>query len=66
MNAGLPVTVSGMQVDRRCGSGLQSVLQAGMQVAAGVSEVVVAGGVESMSNAAFYTTEMRWGVKGPA
>ena len=46
LNAGLPVTVSGMQVDRRCGSGLQSVLQAGMQVAAGVSEVVVAGGVE--------------------
>jgi len=30
----------------------------------GVSEVVVAGGVEPMSNVAFYTTEMRWGVKG--
>ncbi|MFC4000087.1 acetyl-CoA C-acetyltransferase [Prauserella oleivorans] len=64
LNAGLPVTVSGMQVDRRCGSGLQSVLQAAMQVQAGASEVVVAGGAESMSNVAFYSTDMRWGVKG--
>ena len=46
LNAGLPVTVPGMQVDRRCGSGLQSVIQGGLQVAAGMSEVVVAGGVE--------------------
>ncbi|MCU1682757.1 MAG: acetyl-CoA C-acyltransferase [Amycolatopsis sp.] len=64
LNAGLPVTVPGMQVDRRCGSGLQSVLQAGMQVATGVSEVVVAGGVESMSNAPFFSTEVRWGARG--
>lgn len=64
LNAGLPVTVPGMQVDRRCGSGLQAVLQAGLQVASGVHEVVVAGGAESMSNVAFYSTEMRWGVKG--
>jgi acetyl-CoA C-acetyltransferase len=64
LNAGLPVTVPGMQVDRRCGSGLQSVLQAGLQVAAGVNELVIAGGAESMSNVAFYSTEMRWGVKG--
>ena len=65
LNAGLPVTVPGMQVDRRCGSGLQSVLQAGLQVSAGVHELVVAGGAESMSNVPFYSTEMRWGVKGP-
>jgi acetyl-CoA C-acetyltransferase len=64
LNAGLPVTVPGMQVDRRCGSGLQSVLQAGLQVAAGVNELVIAGGAESMSNVAFYSTQMRWGVKG--
>ena len=64
LNSGLPVTVPGMQVDRRCGSGLQSVLQAGLQVAAGVSELVIAGGAESMSNVAFYSTQMRWGVKG--
>jgi acetyl-CoA C-acetyltransferase len=50
-----------MQVDRRCGSGLQSVIQACMQVASGGNEVVVAGGAESMSNVAFYSTDMRWG-----
>jgi acetyl-CoA C-acetyltransferase len=64
LNAGLPVTVPGLQVDRRCGSGLQSVLTAAMQVATGASEVIVAGGVESMSNAPFFSTEMRWGARG--
>ncbi len=61
LDAGLPVTVGGMQVDRRCGSGLQSVIQACMQVASGDSDVVIAGGAESMSNAIFYSTDMRWG-----
>ncbi|TDL09805.1 acetyl-CoA C-acyltransferase [Mycolicibacterium obuense] len=61
LDAGLPVTVPGMQVDRRCGSGLQAVIQACRQVAAGDSDVVVAGGAESMSNAVFYSTDMRWG-----
>ncbi|WP_033290734.1 acetyl-CoA C-acetyltransferase [Amycolatopsis jejuensis] len=64
LNAGLPITVPGMQVDRRCGSGLQSVLQAAMQVGSGVNDLVIAGGTESMSNVAFYSAEMRWGVKG--
>ncbi|MCH5675633.1 acetyl-CoA C-acetyltransferase [Streptomyces gilvus] len=64
LDAGLPIEVPGMQVDRRCGSGLQSVLQAAMQVQSGASELVVAGGAESMSNVAFYATDMRWGVKG--
>jgi acetyl-CoA C-acetyltransferase len=63
LDAGLPVSVTGMQVDRRCGSGLQAVVNAAMQVQAGVSEVVVAGGAESMSNAPFYSTGMRWGAK---
>ncbi|WP_427919214.1 acetyl-CoA C-acetyltransferase [Streptomyces sp. cg40] len=66
LNAGLPVTVTGLQVDRRCGSGLQAVLQAALEVRAGVRDLVVAGGAESMSNAAFYTTDIRWGVKGQA
>ncbi|SFW79770.1 acetyl-CoA C-acetyltransferase [Amycolatopsis australiensis] len=64
LDAGLPVTVPGMQVDRRCGSGLQSVLQAAVQVQAGVSDLVIAGGAESMSNTVFYATGMRWGAKG--
>ena len=61
LDAGLPVTVPGMQVDRRCGSGLQAVIQACRQVAAGDSDVVVAGGAESMSNAVFHSTDMRGG-----
>jgi acetyl-CoA C-acetyltransferase len=63
LDAGLPVTASGLQIDRRCGSGLQAVLYAAMQVQTGASEVVLAGGAESMSNAAFYSTAMRWGAK---
>jgi acetyl-CoA C-acetyltransferase len=63
LDAGLPVTVTGLQIDRRCGSGLQAVLYAAMQVQNGVSDVVLAGGAESMSNAPFYSTAMRWGVK---
>jgi acetyl-CoA C-acetyltransferase len=61
LDAGLPITVPGMQVDRRCGSGLQAVIQACMQVAGGHHDLVVAGGAESMSNVAFYSTDMRWG-----
>jgi acetyl-CoA C-acetyltransferase len=63
LDAGLPVTVTGLQIDRRCGSGLQAVLYAAMQVQAGASEVVLAGGAESMSNASFYSSAMRWGTK---
>ncbi|TMM16952.1 MAG: acetyl-CoA C-acyltransferase [Actinobacteria bacterium] len=64
LDAGLPVEVSGLQVDRRCGSGLQSVLYACMQVDAGAADLVLAGGVESMSQAEFYATDMRWGIRG--
>ncbi|MEU3270044.1 acetyl-CoA C-acetyltransferase [Saccharomonospora sp. NPDC006951] len=65
LDAGLPSTVGGMQVDRRCGSGLQAVLQAAAQVATGVSSVVLAGGAENMSQAPFYSTAMRWGASSP-
>ncbi|WP_017605237.1 acetyl-CoA C-acetyltransferase [Nocardiopsis alkaliphila] len=61
LDAGLPVTVPGQHLDRRCGSGLQSVVNAVMGVLSGAQDLVVAGGVESMSNAVFYSTDMRWG-----
>jgi acetyl-CoA C-acetyltransferase len=61
LNAGLPVTVPGMQLDRRCGSGLQAVIQAALQVGSGNNDLVIAGGAESMSNVVFYSTDMRWG-----
>lgn len=64
LDAGLAVEVGGLQIDRRCGSGLQAIIYAVMQVATGASELVLAGGAESMSNAPFYSTEMRWGIKG--
>ena len=63
LDAGLPVTVPGLQIDRRCGSGLQAVAYAAMQVQTGVSEVVVAGGAESMSQAEYYSTATRWGAR---
>lgn len=50
-----------MTLDRRCGSGLQAVIDAAMQVQTGAADVVVAAGVESMSNIEYYTTDMRWG-----
>ncbi|WP_327393326.1 acetyl-CoA C-acetyltransferase [Streptomyces sp. NBC_01186] len=65
LDAGLPPSVTGTQIDRRCGSGLQAVLDAAMQIRAGFSEVVIAGGVEVMSAAPYYTHEGRWGIKGP-
>lgn len=61
LDAGLPVTVPGRHIDRRCGSGLQAVIDAAMQVQTGAQDLVVAGGTESMSNASFYSTDMRWG-----
>jgi acetyl-CoA C-acetyltransferase len=64
LDSGLPVTVPGMQVDRRCGSGLQAVIQACLQITSGDDDVIVAGGAESMSNVAFYSTDMRWGARG--
>jgi acetyl-CoA C-acetyltransferase len=66
LDAGLPVDVPGLQVDRRCGSGLQAVLYGCMQVQTGAAELVLAGGVDSMSQAEFYSTRPRWGVKSGA
>ena len=63
LQAGLPVSVPGMQLDRRCGGGLQAIVTASMMVQSGAADVVVAGGVESMSNIEYYTTDMRWGAR---
>lgn len=61
LNAGLPETLPGLQIDRRCGGGLQAVITAAMMVQTGAVDVAVAGGVESMSNIEHYTTTARWG-----
>ncbi|MEP9385075.1 acetyl-CoA C-acetyltransferase [Nocardioides sp. KR10-350] len=61
LDTGLPITTTGYHLDRRCGSGLQAIVNAIMTVASGGAEVVAAGGIESMSQAIFYSTDMRWG-----
>jgi acetyl-CoA C-acetyltransferase len=61
LQAGFPIEVAGMQLDRRCGGGVQAIATAAMMVQTGAADVVMAGGVESMSNVEYYTTDMRWG-----
>ena len=63
MLAGLPEEVPGYQLDRRCGSGLQAVINAALLVQTGNADVVIAGGAESMSNVEFYSNDMRWGAR---
>ncbi|MEO7017443.1 MAG: acetyl-CoA C-acetyltransferase [Leifsonia sp.] len=62
LNAGFPVTTTGYQLDRRCGSGLQAVINAAMEVQTGASDVLIALGAESMSNAPLYTEQGRRGL----
>src|SRR5579863_7609475 len=62
--AGFPIEIPGYQLDRRCGSGLQAIIDAAMMVQTGAADVVIAGGVESMSNVEYYTTDMRKGARG--
>ncbi|MBM7831234.1 acetyl-CoA C-acetyltransferase [Agromyces cerinus] len=64
LDAGFGVETTGYQLDRRCGSGLQAVLNAAMEVQTDVADAVIALGVESMSNAPLYTVEGRRGVTG--
>ena len=64
LDAGLPVSVPGLQIDRRCGSGLEAVLIAASKIRDGMASLIIAGGAESMSNAPYYSTDLRWGAKG--
>ena len=63
LDAGLPVDVPGVQVDRRCGSALQAVIDGCMRVQTGAAELILAGGVESMSQTEYYSTSLRWGAR---
>lgn len=59
--AKLPIEVPGYTLDRRCGSGLQALINAAMNIQTGQAESVLVLGVESMSNIEYYSTNMRWG-----
>jgi acetyl-CoA C-acetyltransferase len=61
LQAGFPIEVAGMQLDRRCGGGVQALATAAMMVQTGAADVVMAGGVESRSNVEYYSTDTRWG-----
>lgn len=64
LDAGLGIGAAGLQVDRRCASGLQAVLYAVMQVTTGGGDLVIAGGTEAMSQAEHYALGLRTGVRG--
>src|ERR1700742_1646246 len=57
--AGLPVSVPGATVNRLCGSGLEAIVQGGRAIAAGEADLIVAGGVESMSRAPLVMAKAR-------
>ena len=63
LKAGVPATVSAVTVNKVCGSGLKAVMLAAQAIKAGDAQVIVAGGMESMSNAPYYVNGMRGGVK---
>ncbi len=63
LRADFPISVPGYSLDRRCGSGLQAIVDAAMMIQTGVADVVIAGGCESMSNVEYYTTDMRKGAR---
>lgn len=64
LDAELGIHVPGLQIDRRCGSGLQAVIDASMRVQTGVADIVIAGGAESMSQAEHYILGGRFGIRG--
>jgi acetyl-CoA C-acetyltransferase len=61
LDAGLPDHVCGYSVDRRCASGLQAIIDGMMMIQTGKANLIIAGGAESLSQAPFYSTSIRWG-----
>jgi acetyl-CoA C-acetyltransferase len=65
LTAGWPEAIPGITFDRRCCTGLDVVCFAAMQIQSGHADIIVAGGVESMSHAEFYVTgDIKWGIGG--
>lgn len=64
LDADLGIEVPGYQLDRRCGSGLQAVINASMSVQTGAADLIIAGGAESMSQAEHYAMGLRFGLRG--
>jgi acetyl-CoA C-acetyltransferase len=63
INGGIPATVPAVTINKVCGSGLKAVMLAAQSIRAGDNRLVLAGGMESMSNVPFYMRGLRGGVK---
>ena len=63
LRAGIPVEVPGYTLHRQCGSGVQAVNSAAQQIQTGLSDIIIAGGAESMSTAPYYVNSVRFGTK---
>jgi acetyl-CoA C-acetyltransferase len=63
LGAGIPAEVGAITVNKVCGSGLQTVISAAQAIKAGDAEIMVAGGMESMSNAPYYLPKARTGYR---
>ncbi|WP_252314105.1 thiolase family protein, partial [Sinobaca sp. H24] len=63
LRADLPATIPGYTIHRQCGSGVQAVNSAAQQIYSHLSDVIIAGGAESMSTAPYYVNGVRFGVK---
>lgn len=63
LRAGIPVEVPGYTIHRQCGSGVQAVNSAMQQIQTGLSDIIIAGGAESMSTAPYYVNSVRFGTK---
>ncbi|QNO13893.1 acetyl-CoA C-acetyltransferase [Alkalicella caledoniensis] len=63
IHAGIPETTPAMTINKLCGSGLRAVTMAAQFIALGDAEIILAGGIESMSNAPYFLPKARWGQK---
>ncbi len=61
LEAGFPVRTTGFTIQRQCSSAMQAIVSACQEIASGDAEIVVAGGVESMSSAPYVLKDARWG-----
>jgi len=63
LKAGIPFTTPGVTIQRQCASGMQAVVYGAQQIMLGDADCIVAGGVEMMSRAIYYSKDARWGAR---
>ena len=63
LKAGMPKETTAYSVNRQCGSGLQAIVEAVMEIQTGQADVVVAGGTENISQLPYYVKDARWGAR---